>query len=272
MYHSKIWYEQPEPNDPFSAKNCFCHGYDVFEDILPNASWSEYLYLIFKGERPSPSAGLLLEKLAVAVANPGLRDNSVRAAMNAGVGGSTAASSLIAALGVGAGQFGGAREIYSLVSQWEICGTDLEGWQSFLLNPNSRNARTDIWKEYDHSPGFNPNAKSCSNTTIELLEYLCQIYPSGAIHWLREFRSELEQFCEQPMSTASVFACAFHELKFSASEAEMLYLILRLPGAAAHSLEQKKLGWKQFPFFGAQTILTDDPGKRTQNFGEETNQ
>jgi citrate synthase len=29
----------------------------------------------------------------------------------------------------------------------------------------------------------------------------------------------------------------------------MLYLLLRLPGAAAHALEQKQLGFKRFPFF-----------------------
>lgn len=29
----------------------------------------------------------------------------------------------------------------------------------------------------------------------------------------------------------------------------MLYLLLRLPGAAVHALEQKRYGFKRFPFF-----------------------
>jgi len=40
----------------------------------------------------------------------------------------------------------------------------------------------------------------------------------------------------------------------------MLFLLLRLPGAAAHALEQKEHGWRKYPFFGDGLTLTDDPG------------
>jgi len=42
----------------------------------------------------------------------------------------------------------------------------------------------------------------------------------------------------------------------------MLFLLLRLPGAAVHSLEQKKLGWRKYPFFGDGLTLTNDPGPK----------
>lgn len=45
----------------------------------------------------------------------------------------------------------------------------------------------------------------------------------------------------------------------------MLFLLLRLPGAAAHSLEQKKLGWRKYPFFGDKLTLTVDPGAKRTN-------
>jgi len=38
----------------------------------------------------------------------------------------------------------------------------------------------------------------------------------------------------------------------------MLHLLLRLPGAAVHALEQKEYGHKNFPFF--QVELENDPG------------
>jgi citrate synthase len=38
----------------------------------------------------------------------------------------------------------------------------------------------------------------------------------------------------------------------------MLHLLLRLPGAAVHALEQKDYGYKNFPFF--QIELENDPG------------
>ena len=125
VIYSRIWEEIPEPDNPFAAATCYCSGYDVYGDLLGKASWIEYLYLLFKLEPPTPEQARLLEGLAVALANPGPRDHSVQAAMCGGVGGSTAASCLIAALAVGAGQYGGAHEVALAMSYWQDCGTDL---------------------------------------------------------------------------------------------------------------------------------------------------
>jgi citrate synthase len=48
---------------------------------------------------------------------------------------------------------------------------------------------------------------------------------------------------------AGVAAAIFGDLGFTPQEGEMLYLLLRLPGAAAHALEQSAGGFKQFPFY-----------------------
>ncbi len=48
---------------------------------------------------------------------------------------------------------------------------------------------------------------------------------------------------------SGVAAAAFRDLGLNAEQGEMLYLLLRLPGAAAHALEQKQVGFKRFPFF-----------------------
>src|SRR6266571_4178248 len=95
--HTRIWLEEPEPDNPFAARAAYCHGYDVFGEMLGKARWVEMVYLLFRGEAPSPQNADLLEALAVALANPGPRDPSVHAAMCGGVCGSTAAASLIAA-------------------------------------------------------------------------------------------------------------------------------------------------------------------------------
>ncbi len=58
---------------------------------------------------------------------------------------------------------------------------------------------------------------------------------------------------------SGVIAAAFIDLELSPDQAEMMYLFLRLPGAAAHALEQKELGWKKYPFFGPAVKLLDDP-------------
>ena len=98
ILNTSIWFEKAEEDNPFSAAECFCAGYDVYGDLLANASWFEYLYLMFKLEKPHSWQVNMLEKIAIAISNPGIRDHSIRAAMNAGAGGSTSASALMAAL------------------------------------------------------------------------------------------------------------------------------------------------------------------------------
>ncbi|NQZ10011.1 MAG: citryl-CoA lyase [Algicola sp.] len=262
VYHSKIWYEEAEVDNPFAAKSHYCHGYNVTTDILPKAPWIDYLYLLFTGLRASSMQAQLLEKIAVAIANPGMRDLSIRAAMNGGVGGSTAAASLIAALGTGAGQLGGAREVYTLVESWHKYQTNFDLWITFLKDPNKNRTRTDVWPEYEHPPGFDPNGDQCPTTVLDTLSVLAAVEANGPVVWLQQQRPALEQVISLPLSLSAVISAAFYQLGFDAKQSEMLYLLLRLPGAAIHALEQETYGWKKFPFFGSHTELTDDPGNK----------
>jgi citrate synthase len=51
-----------------------------------------------------------------------------------------------------------------------------------------------------------------------------------------------------PLALSGVAAAAFSDLGFTPEQGEILHLMLRLPGAAAHALEQRPLGYKKFPF------------------------
>lgn len=192
VYHTRIWREEAEPDNPFATRAAYCYGYDVYGEILRKASWVEYLYLLFKGERPTAAQAGLLERLAVALANPGPREASVRAAMNGGVGGSRNAASLMAALAVGAGQYGGGHEVYITVSAWEQLGTDLAAWQAFLVAPNE-GYQEDIWSPIEHAPGFDPNGERCPTTVLQMLDVLAAASPGPALPWLQTHREVLEQ-------------------------------------------------------------------------------
>src|SRR5690242_8530481 len=115
---SRIWLEEPEPDNPFAARAAYCHGYDVYGEMLGRSGWADMFFLLFRGEAPTRTQRSMLEILAVALANPGPRDASVHAAMCGSVGGSAAAASLMAALAVGAGSSGGAREIALVLEAW----------------------------------------------------------------------------------------------------------------------------------------------------------
>lgn len=256
---SGLWFEEPEPDNPFAAKRALCAGYDVFGDILGKASWAEFVYLLFMGKRPTPEQTALLNDLSIAFANPGPRDHSVLAAMAGGAGGSTHAASLSAALAVGAGQLGGAHEVARCVEAWKSIGADLGAWKKLIANP-SIEGRPDIWPPVEHPPGFDPNGASCPTPVRQTLAHLASLSCGKTLPWLATHRRGLEESAGLPLAMSSVAAAALFDLGFNPAQAEMIYLILRLPGAGAHALEQQEKGWRSYPFYREGLELLDDEG------------
>lgn len=243
---SRIWREEPEPDNPFAARAAYVRGYDVYGEMLGHARWVEMLYLLFREEAPSAAQADMLEALAVALANPGPRDASVHAAMCGGVCGSTAASSLMAALAVGAGQLAGGREVYVTMEGWTECGTDLTAWRQRLAGlpaiPGS------IWPAPEHPPGFDPHGVSTATPVRQTLACLAAYSTGPCLPWLQQNLAVLETAAGCPLALSGVAAAALSDLGFTPEQGEMLHLLLRLPGAAAHALEQQPLGYKKFPF------------------------
>ena len=66
--------------------------------------------------------------------------------------------------------------------------------------------------------------------------------------WLAVNLKSMEEGAAHPLAMSGVAATAFIDLGFTPEQGEALYLLLRLPGAAAHALEQRPLGYKKFPF------------------------
>ncbi|MCH8497351.1 MAG: citryl-CoA lyase [Marinobacter sp.] len=260
-YHTAIWRDEPEPDNPFAARASYCHGYDVYGEILQKASWAEYIYVLFMGERPSAWQEALLEKLAVCLVNPGPRELSVRAAMNGGVAGSPHAASLMSALAVGSGQYGGSHEVYLCMQLWQQCGQDLARWNDALLKPPVTE-QADIWPAMEHAPGFDPNGETTPTPVSQSLTYLATFKDGGALAWLRDNHESLAGTLGYPLAMSGIAAAAFVDLGMDEHQATMLYLIMRLPGAAAHALEQRRLGWKKFPFYAEAIELQDDPGPK----------
>ncbi len=264
--HTRFWQEIAEDDDPFAAAQCRCAGYDVYGDLLPNASWIEYLYLLFHGEQPTREQAQLLDSLALAIANPGPRDCSVQAAMTGGAGGSTLASCLMAALAVGAGGYGGAREVYEAMLAWQKCRQDFMQWRTYLEQwpVEKPPAREGVWPSMEHPPGFVPHGKSCPSPVRQTLANLsgwgAKIKSRSNLAWLQTNRLQLEAVTGLPLAMSGVASAALTDLDFEPQQGEMLYLLLRLPGAAAHALEQHWEGNRNFPFYRNGINLINDPG------------
>lgn len=254
--HTRIWHEEPEADNAFATRSALCHGYDVYGDMLGQARWVDMLFLLFRGEAPSADQARLLEAVGVALANPGPRDAAVHAAMCAGVGGSTSAAALIAALSVGAGKSGGAREVWAAMKLFNDCGCSPSAWERALAAPTDECAG--IWQQADRAPGFDPHAAQASGIVDRTLQVLAALSVGSCLPWLAESRAQLETATGRGLAMTAVAAATFVDLGFTPDQGEMLHLLLRLPGAAAHALEQREQGHKSFPFFALD--LQDDPG------------
>lgn len=245
--HTRIWEEQPEPDNAFATRSAHCHGYDVYGAMLGKASWADMLYLLLRGDSPSVEQERLLDTLAMALANPGPRAPSVHAAMCGGVAGSTAAASLIAALSVGAGGYTGAREVLLAMHVWARCGTVLEQWQAALAEEPDRSVS--IWPAQEHAPGFDPHTGGTATIARQTLACLAELSPGPHLRWLHANLDAMQSAAGCGLGMAGVAAAALHDLGFTPPQGEMLFLLLRLPGAAAHALEQGEMGFRKFPFF-----------------------
>ena len=99
----------------------------------------------------------------------------------------------------------------------------------------------------------------------QVLEALAALLPDSPASWLLAHREELEAQAGLPLAMTGVAAAALTALGFTPPQGEMLALLLRLPGAAAHALEQADIGFRHFPFF--ELDLVNDPD---QTRSEET--
>lgn len=276
--HTRIWQEEGQAGNPFATQAAYCHGYDVYGQMLGRATWVDMLYLLFKGEAPSLAQARMLEALALALANPGPRDPMVHAAMCGGIGGSHAAASLMAALTVGAGQCGGAREVRLAMVAWAdgdaLNASDADHDTQLiarLINHDAPQwlATSDSgWPEREHPAGFDPHGVRTAGIVLKTLETLAGMGTAPRLAWLLAHRQSLEAAAHMPLTMTGVAAAALTDLGFDPMQGEMLHLLLRLPGAAAHALEQQKFyGFRRFPY--PPVDLQDDPLQRHPQGAQE---
>ncbi len=250
VIHTRIWDETPDPRSPFLGQSVRLCGYDYYKDLLGHARWVEVVWLLFTGEAPTTERAALLERLAVALANPGPRDPSVHAAMCGGVGGSPPAASLVAALAVASGDHGGAGELRRAMSAWERIGEDADQLPAALADEADDRG---LW------PGFSPMSHHTSHSVLECLATLGQAVLARRLSWLHQHASSLAQAAGYGLSLTGVAAAALTDLGLNPDQGEALFLLLRLPGTLAHAMEQSGKSHKQFPFFSLDDITRNEP-------------
>ncbi len=237
---TRIWAEQPSEQNPYIAQTALCYGYDL-QALLGKRSFVDVFYLLFRGELPSAEQAQLLEKLMIALINPGPRHPATRAAMNAGVG----KTDPLHILPIGAGVYGG---------EYQGAGA-IEAAMRFL-----RKARGDDPASYleqlaaadylDESPlpGFGRIYGGRDLLTQSLAQLLLAEPGAGeCMGWGAALAAQLASVNAGWLRTG-LAAAVLADLGFQPRVGACLFQLLGAPGLVAHGLELANKPITAMPF------------------------
>jgi citrate synthase len=248
---TRICQETPSPENPYVAEGARCHGYDLFQ-LLDKARFSDVLFLLFRGELPTAGQADLLEKWLVASINPGPRHPATRAALNAGVGKTNAASILPIALTVLGGDHLGAAEVKrSMRFLAKHAEQDPGEIARQLLERESPPARGD-WHVV---AGFGSRFGGIDHLARRIGERLAALAGAGrALRWAKAFATALEV---QNLSwlDPGIAAAVALDLGFNEYAAIGLFQLSRAPGLLAHGVEMIGQPLTAMPFLGDENYI-----------------
>lgn len=220
---TKITDEQAPDHNPYQIKQKTLYGYDHL-DLLENCNFADVIFLLLRGNLPSPEQSLLFNKLAIALICPSLRHPAGQASMIAGVGKSDTVNILPISLGVYGGKFDGAGNVENAIRYFrkasrqaaKVCEVD-------ALQGNIPTIET-VYGDADTYANI-------------LLENLLPYAKNGKVFsWLYNLQ-QLVFPQNIGVTKASIAAAIFADLGFQPRQGASVMQLLAAPGLLAHGLE-----------------------------------
>lgn len=230
---TRIWYEEPSPDNPYIAKRHLCHGYDL-KELIQSCSFVEVLYLLFRGELPTKEQANLLESLMISLINPGPRHPATRAAMSSAVSKTHVSHILPLSLSCLSGDHLGADEVEnSMIFIKGSIHTEPETILNTLIENNSKPNEGD----WHIAPGFGSRFGTIDQISNDIACVLCNMAGAGkALQWSAKFVNQISRYQSSWLNTG-IAAAAFLDLGFHPRSGPGLFQILSSPGLLAHGLE-----------------------------------
>lgn len=253
---TRIWREIPDEANPYLAKKCLCHGYDILE-LADKRDFIEVLFLLLAGELPSVEQRNLLNTLMVGLINPGPRHPAGQAAMLAGVGKTDPAHFLPIGLSVLGGEHGGGKEV-SACMEFFRKQTEKEPrlvCEDLLLEVQETPGDKRI------APGFGTLFGGIDPMAGQLAERLARLPTSGpALAWGRDFAALLEP-SGMGWLTPGIAAAVFCDLGFPHQAGAGLFQLTAAPGLLAQGLELFDKSLTAMPFLNEEHFIISDEAK-----------
>ncbi|MFN2309063.1 MAG: citrate synthase [Gammaproteobacteria bacterium] len=242
---TRIWLERPAAGNPYNAAGAFCHGYDLGE-LLANCSYWEYLYLLFTGRRCAPEQQALLEKLGIALANPGPRHPATRAVIAAAVSKTDAVNLLPLGLNVLGGTHLGAAEAGEAMRflKRHLKRDPVVEARQRAVAPASTAAG-----DRHPAPGFGTRYGGADELAATLADTLAQMPGAGAaLAWAAAFAHELQRLKFGGWLMPGLAAAALLDLGLHPKWGPGLFQWLCAPGLLAHAVEMSNKPLTALPF------------------------
>lgn len=236
---TSIWRETPLKDHAFNAEETFCRGYDFYGDLLGKVSWEELLFLQLRGELPSPTTLKLFNLVMVALANPGSRDWSTRAAMCGAIGKASVGNCLIAGLAVHQGQAQGA----DLLEE-TMC------WLQKTAAQNKKRKNLKACFSQDTPPGFGWWYTSRDVRAEKFLEVAVKLSKSSDyVQLARRVEALTVGRGQGWLRLQGAVGALLLDLGFTPKEGAGIFLVAATSGLLAHTIEQLPRRWNEYPVY-----------------------
>lgn len=232
--NTNIWHEEASDNNPYAAKSCRLHGYDVF-DLVNKCKFVDTLFLLFTSELPTLKQSQLLEKLMIFLINPGPRHAATRAAMNAGVSKANHAHILPIGMIAMGGDHLGSSEVEKSIN---FFNKNIDSDPKKISKKLKEDYKPVTDGDCHIAPGFGSRYNSIDNISMKMAKHLIQLPGAGSsLKWGSVFANEISHIGMSWLSTG-VAAAVFNDLGIGAREGAGLFQLMSAPGILAHGLEQ----------------------------------
>lgn len=249
-----IWAEAPNDVNPYIAETALCHGYDLF-DLMEKRSFPDVFYLLFRGDLPTTLESQLLQRLMIALINPGPRHPATRAAMNVGVGKTNPMHILPIASALLGGHYLGGGEVEEAMHFFQrMKGEDANVYAKTVLDQleeigNNHNRQ--------NIPGFGTRHGSVDILATKIASQLLKLDGAGpSLKWGRELTSLLEPHGLSWLTTG-VAAAVFTDLGFQPRTGACLFQLISSCGAIAHGLELASKPIHAMPFVSDENYVIE---------------
>lgn len=260
---SRIWQEIPVPGNPYLAESCRCHGYELLEILRSGAySFTDTVFLLFKGELPSRAQSGLFQALFIAFLNPGPRHPATRAAMNAGVGKTDPAFILPIGLTVLGGEHGGGKEVEESMRFLKKARKKNPEEATALLTESEPDP---VHGDRRFGPGFGSHFGSIDPMPQAIARLFEGLEGSGEhLRWGNRIAGLLHPFTMGWLSSG-VVAATLCDLGFHPRTGPGLFQLLSAPGILAHGLEMANKPITALPFVDENNYVITDEAKARKN-------